>query len=103
MNADKVDDQITVWSKRFALVLIGWFAHSASIGSLTLHQHEKQLVQIQKVELPKLKAAVHCEDKRADKAAAVAGQAILSANVEAVPTPKFSDLPTDNCPHPAGK
>lgn len=44
-----------------------------------------------------------CEHRRADKATAVAGNAILSANVDNVPTPKFKDLPTDNCPHIAAK
>ena len=47
--------------------------------------------------------AVHCEDARANKSAAVAGQAILGANIDSVPVPKFRDIPSDDCPHVAIK
>ena len=40
-----------------------------------------------------------CEHNRANKIASVAGQAILSNSVEAVPTPQFKDIPVDTCPH----
>ena len=75
----------------FAFV-IGWMANASYYNIQHLWQQNSQLT-----------AAVHCEDRRADKASKVAGQAILSANIDAVPTPHFKDLPLDNCPHPPTK
>lgn len=103
MISDKVESSVTVWSKRLALVLLGWFGSSGYHGIFNLHQEEKVLQHVQAVDLPKLKAAVKCEDRRADKASSVAGSAILAANIEGREAPKFNDIPSDNCQHPAGK
>lgn len=103
MSARTVDDAITVWSKRIGLILLGWFGSSTYHGTLNLHREEHVLQHVQAVDIPKLKAAVKCEDRRADKASSVAGSAILAANIEGREAPKFKDIPSDNCQHPAGK
>ncbi len=102
ISPEILDTQITVWSKRLALVLLGWFAHSATVGTLDLHRDQKTLAHVQTVEIPKLKSAVKCEDTRADRASVVAGQAIVAATVDGVRVPSPSEMPKDNCPHPAG-
>ena len=103
MIAEKIDSGLNTWSKRIALVLLGWFASSAYHGIYTLDRKAAVLEHVQQVDIPKLKAAANCEGKRADKTAAVAGQAITSADVDAVPTPHYKDIPQDNCPRPAAK
>jgi hypothetical protein len=103
MIAERMDAHITVWSKRGGLILLGWFASSAYHGTMDLNQKARTLQHVQQVDIPKLKKAVHCEDARANKSAAVAGQAILGANIDSVPVPKFRDIPADNCPHVAIK
>lgn len=103
MIADKIDRGITLGSKIVALVLVGWFGSSAYHGTLTLTQKAATLQQVQTVTIPKLAAAVHCEDHRADKATVVAKQAIKDALSDSAPIPSPSALPADNCPHPVGK
>lgn len=103
MISQRVDTAVTVWSKRMGLILLGWMAGSAYHGTSVLTQKAVTLQHVQAIDIPKLKAQAHCEDARADKSAAVAGQAILGATVEDAPVPKFRDIPEDNCPHPAGK
>lgn len=102
-KAEMVDNQISVWSKRIGLVLLGWFASSAYHGTLSLNQKAETLQHVQAVDIPKLKTAVHCESARADTTAKVAKTAIVSANSGTVPVPPPSAVPVDNCPHPAGK
>lgn len=103
MISDKVESSFTIWSKRIGLILLGWIGASSYHGVFSLHQEEKVLQHVQAVDLPKLKAAVKCEDRRADKASSVAGSAILAANIEGREAPKFKDIPSDTCQHPAGK
>lgn len=103
MSAERINNGITLWSKRGALVLLGWVGGSAYHSTATLTQKAEKLATVQAVEIPRLKAAVRCEDKRADRATDVAGKALIAANVEGQPVPKFRDIPEDNCPHPAGK
>lgn len=54
-------------------------------------------------QLGQAKAAAGCENHRASRATAVAGKAILAANLDSMVVPKFRDLPVDNCPHPEKK
>lgn len=82
MLAEKVDSGITVWSKRLALVLLGWFASSAYHGTLTAAKVEKAL--------PAVQAEAGCEHWRADTTAKLA----LSPNMI---TP--AQIPKD-CAHP---
>lgn len=103
MMAEHVDHKITLFSKVGAVFLAGWFASSAYHGTMALNQKARTLQHVEAVEIPKLKKAVHCEDARANKSAAVAGQAILGANIDSVPVPKFRDIPSDDCPHVAIK
>lgn len=49
------------------------------------------------------KHKVACEHKRADKATAVATQAIKSATIDAVPIPSPNAIPADTCDHTATK
>lgn len=101
MIAEHMDARITLWSKRGALVLLGWFASSAYHGTMELNQKARTLQHREQVDIPKLKAARDCEDRRANKSAAVAGQAILGASIDSAPVPQFQDIPNDNCPHVA--
>lgn len=103
MISEKVDNAVTVWSKRLGLIILGWMAGSTYHGTATLTQKAATLQHVQTVEIPKLAAQAHCEDARADKATTVAGTAILSASVDNIATPKFRDLPADNCVHAVKK
>lgn len=68
--------------------------------SQQLGQKSAQIHKLQTVDIPKLRAAVHCEGRRADTATVVAKQAIRGALVDSAPVPPPSALPKDNCPHP---
>lgn len=103
MIAEHVDTAVTVWSKRLALILLGWMAGSAYHGTSVLTQKAVKLETVQRVEIPKLKAAVRCEDARGDKATVVAKQAIKGAVLENERIPDAKELPADNCAHPTGK
>lgn len=93
MIVEKVDNGVTLWSKRLALVLLGWFASSAYHGTLTAEKAVKAV--------PVLQAEAGCEHWRANKTIAVAKQAILSANsVDAAP-PSAAAIPKDNCDTPS--
>lgn len=93
MIALQVDSAITIWSKRFGLVLLGWFLSSAYHGTLYASKAIRAV--------PALEAAAGCEHYRAGKATETARQAIVAANSESIPVPSASALPKDNCPHPA--
>lgn len=93
--SEQVDSGVTRWSKRLGLVLFGWMLANVYHGTQNLE------VQAAKVAVTQTEAK--CEHRRADKATNVAGQAILSANVDEVAPPKFKDLPVDNCQHDAAK
>lgn len=107
MTPEKIDNQISVWSKRFGLILLGWFASSAYHGVYTLDQKAATLQHVQQVDLPKLKAQaaqvpalkakVGCEHWRAGVIENVAKQGIASANSDAVPVPSAKAIPPDNC------
>lgn len=71
--------------------------------SQQLDQKAAQLHRVQTVDLPKLRAANHCEAIRGDRAAALAQQAIKGAVMESERIPDAREVPVDNCPHPAGK
>lgn len=103
MSSDVIDEHFTVWSKRIGLILLGWFGSSLYHGTMDLDRKAAVLEKVQRVDIPKLKAAVHCEDTRADKATAVAHKAIRGALVDAAPIPSTSEIPADNCPHPPVK
>lgn len=103
MSPDHVEDFVTIWSKRAGLVLLGWFLSSAYHGTMDLDRKAAVLEHVQKVDIPKLKTALHCEDSRGDKASAVARKAILGATVDTAPIPSSQEIPADNCPHPVGK
>lgn len=49
------------------------------------------------------KHKVACEHRRANKAVAIATQAIRSATTEAIPVPSPAAIPADTCDHPATK
>lgn len=100
MISERVDAAVTRWSKIGGLILLGWMGGSSYHSTATLTQKAVRLETVQRVDIPKLKAAVKCEDRRADKSAAVAGQAILGATIDSAPVPKFKDIPNDNCQHP---
>lgn len=89
--AERIDHAITVWSKRVGLVLLGWFASSAYHGTLEAGRAVRAV--------PVLQAQVNCEDRRADKAAQVAKQAIAGAYNADLPLPSPKAIPRD-CPHP---
>jgi hypothetical protein len=99
VSPDHVESFFTVWSKRAGLVLLGWFLSSAYHNNFELDRKAAVLEHVQKVDIPKLKAERHCEEVRGDRAAAVAGQAILSNTFDAVRTPSTKEIPPDNCPH----
>lgn len=101
MSPAAIDNGISIWSKRIALVLIGWFGSSAYHGTLLLHQEEKTLQHVRAVDIPKLKAAANCEALRGDRAAVLAGEAIVAATVDGTRVPSPKEIPRDNCPHPA--
>ncbi len=101
--SENLDSHVTLWSKRFGLVIFGWLLSSAYHDNLHLDQDAKTLQVVERAQIPALTAQAHCEHTRADKTAAVAGKAIIGANVDNAPIPQFRDIPTDNCPHPAGK
>lgn len=92
MIAYQVDSAITIWSKRFGLILLGWFLSSGYHGTLYASKAVKAV--------PVLEAAAGCEHYRAGKATATAKQAIVAANSDSIPIPSTSALPKDNCPHP---
>lgn len=91
MIAERIDNGITLWSKRLALVLLGWFASSAYHGTLTLTQKA--------AELPVVKAEAGCEHWRANKSAIIAKQAIVGANSVDAQIPSPNAIPQDRCPH----
>lgn len=93
-RAEKVDHTVGKVTSYFAVFIAGWLACSAYYGTLNLKH-------IQTVELPKAAAAAACEDSRADKATVVAKKAIVGANSNIAPIPVPSEIPKDNCPHPA--
>lgn len=103
MISEKVNTAVTVWSKRFGLIFLGWMGGSSYHSTADLTQKAATLQHVQAVDIPKLKSAVHCEDHRADKATAVAKQAIKGAVLEQERIPDARELPADNCQHPAGK
>lgn len=100
MISQKIDTAVTLWSKRGALILLGWMGGASYHSTATLTQKAARLETVQRVDIPKLKAAVKCEDTRADKASDVAGKALIAAAVDGQPVPMFKDIPTDNCQHP---
>lgn len=72
----------------------------ASVNQVqSLWSQHGQLVQVRQTVIPKLKAQIHCEDARADKASSIARQAIVSANSDSIPVPDAAAIPSD-CPHP---
>lgn len=93
MMAAKFDSEAGKWSGRFALVIMGWLACSASYGTLSLTKRS--------AELPKVEAVAGCEHWRADKVEKVAKQAIASQYVASVPVPDAKSIPRD-CPHLSG-
>ena len=103
MIAERIDIEITKWSKILALILFGWFSSSAYHGVFGLTQKAKTLQTVQMVIIPKLKAANHCESARGDKAAMVAKKAIIGAVSDTAPIPDPKEIPVDNCQHPAVK
>jgi hypothetical protein len=100
--SELVDTWVTRWSKRVGLVLVGWMLANVYHGTQNLEKQAAKLPVVQQQAAVVQKEAA-CEHNRANKTASIAGQAILSANVDNVPMPQFKDLPTDNCPHPASK
>lgn len=103
MISERINTGVTLWSKRLGLIFLGWMGGSSYHSTATLTQKATTLQHVQAVDIPKLKAAVKCEDRRADKASDVAGKALIAANVEGQPVPKFRDIPEDNCQHPVPK
>lgn len=89
MMSEKIDTGVTLWSKRIALVLFGWFASSAYHGTLTASKAVK--------DVPVLQAQVGCEHYLARTATDVANQAITAANSEGALSPTTKAIPKDNC------
>lgn len=81
MMVERINSGITTWSKRAALVLLGWFASSAFHGTLTAEQAVKAV--------PVLQAEAGCEHYLARKNADLAKQPTIV-------DPK--EIPKDNCP-----
>lgn len=98
--ADWMTHERRNWIAGIIVAALG--AYSVGNGHTTTGaiQHVSWQLGEKKAQIVKLKVAAHCEDARATKASSVAGQAILSANIDAIQTPKFGDIPVDNCPHP---
>lgn len=99
-NLDRSTGKVTTY---VAVFLSGWIGCSAYYGTLHLKQKEQTLHTVQTSVIPKLAAAAHCEDSRANKVTVVAKQAIKGANSDSAPIPAVSDIPKDNCPHPGVK
>lgn len=96
--SEQVDTWVTRWSKRGALIIVGWVLANVVYGTQTLETKAAKVDVVQKQDAVVQKEAA-CEHQLAKKATAVAGQAIVSANVDNVPTPQLKDIPVDNCPH----
>ena len=77
MIAARIDCWTTVWSKRAALVLLGWFLSSAYHGTLSAEKAVKAvpILQAQTAVIPKLAAAAGCQEKRGDIAEGKTGAA----------------------------
>lgn len=82
MIVERIDSEITRWSKVGALLLLGWFASSAYHGTLSASKAIKAV--------PVLQAQAGCEHWVARKATELAKQPV-------VVDPK--EIPTDNCAH----
>ncbi len=95
------------WERRFdvasligAAFVAGWLANSGYYNLGHLWQQKNQLQTIQTKTIPQLRAQVRCEDKRADMASVVAGQAIIANAIDGLEGPSPAEIPKDNCPHP---
>lgn len=91
-RAEEVDHTVGKAVSYCGAALAGWLACSAYYG--TLH-----LKHVETVELPKAVAVAKCEGTRGDRAAVVAGQAIVGAVVDGARIPSPAEIPKDNCPH----
>lgn len=81
-RAEYFDKGVTLWSKRAALVLVGWFASSGYHDTLTTHKAVQAI--------PALEAQANCEEWRANK------NGHLALRPEVITK---DQLAKDNCPH----
>lgn len=93
MTPERIDNGITVWSKRIGLILIGWFAADAYHGTLGLYQKAAQLKVEQTQVIPKLASVAGCQAKRAQ----IATNEAVKANAEGADV-DIAAIP--NCPAP---
>lgn len=86
------EHRVTVFMSAGAIFFAGWLSGAAYFRVHQLWQNTAQLVHVETQVLPKVQTQLKQATCDRGKLANVAGQAIASANNDAVPTPNYSDI-----------